>query len=90
MTVNPDNKAAPSLLEEALSQLIPEAELHNPHILQHQIALADLDRLIQNRIDIENRYLVELNGIANAQILDLMRQVARMKASSDLLTYTPR
>ena len=46
--------------------------------------------MIQNRIDIENRYLVELNGIANAQILDLMRQVARMKASSDLLTYTPR
>ena len=64
--MNSDHKAAPSLLEEALSQLIPETELQNPHILQHQIAFADLDRLIQNRIDIENRYLVELNGIANA------------------------
>lgn len=64
--MNPDHKAAKNLLEEALSQLIPEAELQNPHILQHQIALADLDHLIQNRIDIENRYLVELNGIANA------------------------
>jgi hypothetical protein len=64
--VNSDHKAAKNLIEEALSLLIPEAELQNPHILQHQIALADLDRLIQNRIDIENRYLVELNGIANA------------------------
>ena len=64
--MNPDHKAALTLLEEVFTQLIPEAELQNPHILQHQIALADLDRLIQNRIDIENRYLVELNGISNA------------------------